>query len=121
MVENITLPLAVYRYRLTLVDGLAYERLPGEWSGKAKAAFIVPLVVIGVFSGLISDWPALWWWSAVGALVLVWRLPVSRSAIFACTAGREPWLRVKARRNWRSGAIALPFAPSPASGSCLTN
>lgn len=72
MVENIFLPLAVYRYRVTLVDGLAYERLPGEWLGKTKVAFILPLVAVGVISGLISDWPAFWWWSAVGALALIW-------------------------------------------------
>lgn len=61
-----------YRYRLTLVDALAYERLPGEWSGRQKIAAFAPLIAIGAFSGLIEDWPRIWWWLSVGGLVLLW-------------------------------------------------
>ena len=72
MVEDVHRPLAVYRYRLTTVDALAYERLPGEWSGWQKAALILPLMAIGAFAGLIEDWTGVWWWLAVAGLLLVW-------------------------------------------------
>jgi uncharacterized membrane protein len=72
--ETIHAPLATYRYRLTLVDALAYERLPGEWSVKAKLAFLFPLIAIGAFSGLIEDWTRLWWWLAVAGLILLWAI-----------------------------------------------
>jgi len=72
LVESVQRPLAVYRYRLTLVDALAYERLPGEWTGWQKAALILPLMAIGAFAGLIEDWAGVWWWASVGLLLLVW-------------------------------------------------
>jgi hypothetical protein len=72
MEEDVHRPLAVYRYRLTTVDALAYERLPGEWTGWQKAAFMLPLVAIGAFAGFIEDWTGLWWWTAVGGLLVLW-------------------------------------------------
>jgi hypothetical protein len=70
--ETVHQPLQILRYRLTLVDALAYERLPGEWSGRRKIAALAPLIAIGAFSGMIEDWPRLWWWASVGGLVLLW-------------------------------------------------
>ena len=72
MAEDVHRPLAVYRYRLTTVDALAYERLPGEWTGRQKIAALAPLIAIGAFSGLTEDWTRLWWWLSVGGLVLLW-------------------------------------------------
>ena len=72
MVEDGERPLSVLRYRLTPADALAYERLPGEWSGWRKAAFILPLMAIGAFAGFIEDFAAVWWWASVAALLLVW-------------------------------------------------
>lgn len=74
MVEDVHRPLAVYRYRLTMVDALAYERLPGEWSGWRKAALVLPLMAIGAFAGLIEDWSALLWWSSLAALLVLWAI-----------------------------------------------
>jgi hypothetical protein len=74
MSETVHKPLRTLRYRLTLVDALAYERLPGEWSVRRKAAALAPLIAIGAFSGLIEDWPRLWWWLSVGGLVLLWAI-----------------------------------------------
>lgn len=74
MVEGVHRPLAVYRYRLTLVDALAYERLPGEWSGWRKAAVIMPLMAIGAFAGMIEDWSGPWWWSSLVALLVLWAI-----------------------------------------------
>ena len=74
MEEDVHCPLAVYRYRLTTVDALAYERLPGEWTGWQKAAFMLPLVAIGAFAGFIEEWTGLWWWTVVGGLVLLWAI-----------------------------------------------
>ena len=74
MNENVHQPLRILHYRLTLVDALAYERLPGEWSGRQKVAALAPLIAIGAFSGLIEDWPRLWWWLSVGGLVLLWAI-----------------------------------------------
>ena len=65
-------PLAVYRFRLTTADALAYERLPGEWTGWQKAALIVPLMAIGAVAGFLEDWSGIWWWVAVGGLLLLW-------------------------------------------------
>ena len=70
--ESAHTPLSTYRYRLTLVDALAYEQLPGEWLGRAKLAFFLPLFVIGGFAGFISDWPAVWWWLTVTGLLIAW-------------------------------------------------
>jgi hypothetical protein len=67
-------PLAVYRYRLTYVDALAYERLPGEWTGWQKAALILPLMAIGALAGLLEDELSVWWWGTVAGLLLVWAL-----------------------------------------------
>lgn len=72
MTENVHRPLASYRYRLTLVDALAYERLPGEWTARQKLAFFLPLFLIGGFAGFISDWLAVCWWLAVLGLLLAW-------------------------------------------------
>lgn len=74
MNETVHQPLNILRYRLSLVDALAYERLPGEWSGRRKIAALAPLIAIGAFSGLIEDWPRLWWWLSVGGLVLLWAI-----------------------------------------------
>ena len=74
MVEDVQRPLAVYRYRLTYVDALACERLPGEWSGWRKAAMILPLMAIGAFAGLLEDWTGVWWWTSVVGLLLAWAL-----------------------------------------------
>lgn len=74
MNETVHHPLRILRYRLTLVDALVYERLPGEWSGWRKVAALAPLIAIGAFSGLIADWPRLWWWLSVGGLVLLWAI-----------------------------------------------
>ena len=74
MNETVHQPLRTLRYRLTLVDALAYERLPGEWSGRQKVAALAPLIAIGAFSGLIEDWPRLWWWLSVSGLVLLWAI-----------------------------------------------
>ena len=71
MARDVHRPLAVYRYRLTAADALACERLPGEWTGWQKAAFILPLMAIGALAGFIHDWTGLWWWTAVGGLALV--------------------------------------------------
>lgn len=72
MARDVHRPLAVYRYRLTAADALACERLPSEWTGWQKAAFILPVMVIGVVAGFIQDWPGLSWSAAVGGLVLAW-------------------------------------------------
>lgn len=72
MVEEVQRSLAVYRYRLTTVDALAYERLPGEWTGWQKAALILPLMAIGAFAGLIEDWSGVWWWASVIGLLAIW-------------------------------------------------
>jgi hypothetical protein len=72
MVEDVHRPLAAYRYRLTYVDALAYERLPGEWTGWQKAALILPLMAIGALAGLLEDELGVWWWAAVVGLLLVW-------------------------------------------------
>jgi len=65
-------PLAVHRFRLTTADALAYERLPGEWTGWQKAIFILPLMAIGALAGFLEDWSVLRWWVAVGGLLLLW-------------------------------------------------
>jgi hypothetical protein len=72
LVEHVQRPLAVYRYRLTYVDALAYERLPGEWTGWQKAALILPLMAIGALAGLFEDELGVWWWAAVAGLLLAW-------------------------------------------------
>jgi hypothetical protein len=72
MVEDVHRPLAAYRYRLTAVDALAYERLPGEWTGWQKAALILPLMAIGAFAGLIEDWTDVLWWVSVAGLLVIW-------------------------------------------------
>lgn len=72
MVEDGKQPLAVYRYRLTLVDALAHERLPAEWTGWQKAAFILPVIAIGALAGFIEDLAGVWWWLSVAALLLAW-------------------------------------------------
>lgn len=72
MGEDVHQPLAVYRYRLTRVDVLAYERLPGERTGWRKAALFLPPVAIGALAGLIEDELGLWWWGVVACLFLVW-------------------------------------------------
>lgn len=70
--EPVHRPLATFRFRLTTVDALAYERLPGEWSGRRKLAFFLPLFAIGALAGLIEDWAAVDWWLAVAALLGAW-------------------------------------------------
>jgi hypothetical protein len=72
VVDDVHRPLAVYRFRLTTADALTYERLPGEWTGWQKAAFILPLLAIGALAGFLEDWVGIWWWGAVGGLLLVW-------------------------------------------------
>lgn len=72
MADDIHRPLTVYRYRLTTADALAYERLPGEWTVWQKAAFILTLMAIGALAGLLEDWSGIWWWGAVGGLLLLW-------------------------------------------------
>lgn len=72
MADDVHHPLALYRFRLTTADALAYERLPGEWTGLQKAAFILPLMAIGALAGLLEDWSGIWWWAAVGGLLLLW-------------------------------------------------
>jgi hypothetical protein len=72
LVEDVHRPLAVYRYRLTTVDALAYERLPGEWTGWQKAALILPLMAIGALAGLLEDELGVWWWASVAGLLLAW-------------------------------------------------
>ena len=72
MVGQIDRPLAVYRYRLTYVDALAYERLPGEWTGWQKAALILPLMAIGALAGFLDDELGIWWWASLAGLLIVW-------------------------------------------------
>jgi hypothetical protein len=72
VVEGVHRPLAVYRYRLTIVDALAYERLPGEWTGWQKAALILPLMATGALAGFLEDEFGVWWWASVAGLLLVW-------------------------------------------------
>ena len=72
MAEDVHRPLAVYRFRLTTADALTYERLPGEWTGWQKAGLIVPLMAIGALAGFLEDLSGIWWWVAVGALLLLW-------------------------------------------------
>jgi len=72
MVETVHRPLAVYRYRLTLVDALAYERLPGEWTGWQKVALILPLIAVGALAGFLEDELGVWWWVLVAGLLVLW-------------------------------------------------
>lgn len=65
-------PPDIYRYRLTAVDALAFQRLPGEWTGPQKLAFILPLMGIGAVAGFLEDWRGVTWWAAVGGLLLFW-------------------------------------------------
>jgi hypothetical protein len=72
MVEDVHRPLAVFSFRLTTADALAYEHLPGEWTGWQKIALLLPLMAIGALAGFLDDWAAPWWWGAVGGLLLLW-------------------------------------------------
>lgn len=72
MMEDIHRPLAVYRYRMTVADALAYERLPGEWTGWQKAAMLLPVMAIGALAGFLEDELGVWWWAAVAGLLLIW-------------------------------------------------
>jgi len=74
MVEDVRRPLAVYRYRLTPADIVAYERLPGERTGWRKAALFLPPMAIGMLAGLLEDELGVWWWAAVAGLFLVWAI-----------------------------------------------
>lgn len=65
-------PLSVLKYRLTYVDALAYERLPGEWTGWQKVALFLPLFAIGALAGLIEDFTSIYWWLAVIGLLAIW-------------------------------------------------
>lgn len=72
MVDDVHRPLAVYRFRLLAGDALAYERLGGEWSGRQKLAFLLPLLLIGALAGFLDDLAAIWWWASLGMLLLLW-------------------------------------------------
>lgn len=74
MVEEARRPLGLYRYRLTTVDALAFERLPGEWTGWQKAAFVLQLAAIGAAAGFFEESLGSWWWAAVCGLLLAWVL-----------------------------------------------
>lgn len=64
--------LSVLRFSLTPADALAYERLPGELSGRAKVSLIVSLASVGGFYGFVEDWPAAWRYGVTALLVLAW-------------------------------------------------
>ncbi len=72
MVDQPHRPLALYRYRLTTIDALAFERLPGEWTGRQKLAFILSLMFVGALAGFLEESSGIWWWAAVGGLLLLW-------------------------------------------------
>lgn len=72
MVDQTHRPLALYRYRLTTIDALAFERLPGEWTGRQKLAFMLSLMVVGALAGFLEDLGGIWWWAAVAGLLLLW-------------------------------------------------
>ncbi len=72
MVEDVHRPLAVFSYRLTAADALAYERLSREWTGWQKVGLILPLMAIGALAGFLEDWAGWWWWGTVVGLLLLW-------------------------------------------------
>ncbi|MER2534192.1 MAG: hypothetical protein ABTQ31_03405 [Rhizobiaceae bacterium] len=69
-------PLSILRFSLTPADALAYERLPGELSGWAKACLVISLAAVGGFYGFVEDWPAAWRYGVTALLVLAWLVAV---------------------------------------------
>ncbi len=74
MVDTLHRPPDIYRYRLTTVDALAFQRLPGEWTGPQKLAFILPLMGIGAVAGFLGDLSGVIWWATIGGLLLIWAI-----------------------------------------------
>ena len=86
-------PLKVRRYRLARADALAYERLPGELSGRAKFALIIWLALPGAVSGLLADEVSvrIWWLSLVAMVVFALGVAMVVSRMIATgRAARHP-------------------------------
>jgi hypothetical protein len=65
-------PLRTRRYKLTRADALAYERLPGEISGRGKFALLLWLALPALIAGILSDEVSatVWWTVSATAMVL---------------------------------------------------
>ncbi len=73
-------PRFALAYRLTRDDAAAYEDLRGEFSARAKAAMLLPLVILGASGGWLASsfgwdtgsWSVLKEGAVIGAVIALW-------------------------------------------------
>jgi hypothetical protein len=88
-------PVAIYRYRLSRADALAYFELSRELTGWEKFQYVIAIFAAGMLIGVLpTDWTPLAWWSAAAGIVFL-------TIVLALG-----WMNFRIRRQ--AAALSLP-------------